>query len=275
MFFMIFIGMFQGALLFAGLALTFNVIVFTSTNWGFILLLTIIGAALGTLAGFLLHGSAPANVWALPLGSVLVVILVGVFAMAFDFFIFGSDQMHWRGILALSLISSAPGLVVGWILGQQLPESGTLGLSTPTSRFPDSARLSNPQSTFPPPREPLPLMQSTSEYQDIRSQHLVRTLGVELGQFPPDISSSPPQPVGSSGSMCVTATVSGRGQQLKLYLVCTLDYPQEPPQLMIEQIDQLQGTSSQVSYRSQVIQNWRPNNRLYEVVNEVYQYFTG
>ncbi len=271
---MVLIGMYQGAMLFAGLALAFNALVFTSTNWGFIILLTFIGAILGLLAGILMRSATLDNVWALPTGSLVVALTVAIFAIAFDFFIFGVDRMHWRGIVALSLISSAPGLIVGWILAQQFAGDRPVGTPAQAERFSTARDPADRAPTFSSPREPLPPTSDSSDFSAIRSHQLERTLKSEVSQFPPDVQVGPPEEVrGSGGDMCVTATLSGRGRKLKLYLICAPDYPDDPPRLMIEQIDQLQGTSSEVRYRSQVIQQWGRNNRLRQVVEEVYRDF--
>lgn len=271
---MVLIGMYQGAMLFAGLALAFNALVFTSTNWGFIILLTFIGAILGLLAGILMRSATLDNVWALPAGSLVVALTVAIFAIAFDFFIFGVDRMHWRGIVALSLISSAPGLIVGWILAQQFAGDRPVGTPAQAERFSTARDPADRAPTFSSPREPIPPISDSSDFSAIRSHQLERTLKSEVSQFPPDVQVGPPEEVrGSDGDMCVTATLSGRGRKLKLYLICTPDYPDDPPRLMIEQIDQLQGTSSEVRYRSQVIQQWGRNNRLRQVVEEVYRDF--
>lgn len=265
---MILIGFFQGALLFAGLSLAFNTVAFTSTNWGFIFLLTLIGAVLGALVGIFMRDAEPANSWAIPLGSILVAIVIGILAMAFDFFIFGSEKMHWRGIFALALISSAPGMVVGWVLAQQFSEGAPSSRPSPSNR-----------SVRPSPaarREPLPEMRTSSDFQNVQQQQLERLLQAEIERFPSGVQVVPPQPVGASGNMCVTATLNGRGQTLKIYLVCTPDYPNEAPQLLVEQIDRLQGEAGrEVQYHSQVIRQWGAGNQLYQVVDEIYQHFTG
>jgi hypothetical protein len=275
---MVIIGMFQGALLFAGLALAFNVLVFTSTNWGFIFLITLIGAVVGTFIGFLLRPSEPSNVWALPLGSLVVAMVVAIFGVAFDFFIFGDDNMHWRGITSLSLIASGPGLIAGWMLAQQFAgeevASGGYYSSLSGSAEP-SSRSRSQQEPFAPPRQPLPMAQNSAEIPHLQTQQLAQVLNSEISQFPPDVQVDAPQKVGESSNMCVTAIVHGRGQMLKLYFVCSPDYPHEPPQLMVEQIDQLQGSSHEVRYRSKIIQNWNSNHRLYEVVNQIRHDFIG
>lgn len=268
---MILIGMFHGAMLFAGLALAFNTLAFTTTNWGFVLLLTFIGAMLGLLVGVLLRNAEPANAWALPLGSVAVAMMVGILAMAFDFFIFGASDMHWRGTVSLSLISSAPGLIVGWIIAQQFAGDRLVDASGQAARSP-GVRLPPVRIS----REPLPPVQCASDFHAIRKQQLARILADEIGQFPSAVQVSSPEEVrGTGGNMCVTATLAGRGQMLKLYLICLPDYPDAPPQLVVERIDQLQGTSSEVQYRSQVVQHWGRNNRLHEVVEEVSRDFVG
>jgi len=270
--FMILIDVFQGAMLFAGLSLAFNVVAFTSTNWGFIFLLTMIGALLGALAGALMRSAEPANVWALPLGSMTVAMIVGIFAMAFDFFIFGVDKMHWRAIIALSLISSAPGLIVGWILAHQF----SVGDGHQPSISPRFPGVSDVRQPMPPAlREPLPVVQTQADFHRVRWQQLEQMLQAEIRQFPSGMQATASQPVGDSDNVCVTATLNRRGQTFKFYLVCTPDYPDEPPQLLTEQIDRLQDSAGQeVRYRSQVIQQWGPGSRLYQVVDEVYQVFS-
>jgi hypothetical protein len=269
---MMLIGMFQGALLFAGIALGFNAIVFTQTNWGFLVLMTMIGALLGLLLGLLLRNAGLAHPWMLPAGSIVVMLIVGVLAMAFDFFIFGLDRMHWRGLASLSLISSAPGLVVGWILAQQFTDHLITTSQGGEQRFPSQAPASPP--AYSPPRAPIPSMNTPSDFGRALNERLAKILNEEIRHFPPGVEVEPPKGLQDApGHLCVSAAISERGQTLKLYLICPPNYPDIPPQLIVEQVDRLQSISQERVYRSRVIEHWGRNNRLRDIVEEVYQAF--
>jgi hypothetical protein len=270
---MILIGMFQGAVLFAGLALGFNAVVFTQTNWGFLFLMTTIGSMIGLLLGLLLRNAGLVHPWMLPLGSIVVMTIVGILALAFDFFIFGIERMHWRGLASLSLVSSAPGLVVGWIMAQQFADNRVAGSQDHQERFPGRASDS-PSASPSPARAPLPPMNHPSDFDQIVNQRLATILSEEVRHFPPGVEVESLRGLQDApGHLCVSATISERGQALKLHLICPPDYPDAPPQLIVEQIDRLQGTSQEIQYRSRVIAHWGRNNRLRDVVEEVYRAF--
>jgi len=271
--FMVLIGMLQGAMLFGGLSLALNSVVFSSTNWGFVLLLTMIGAVLGALAGLLLRASEPVNVWALPLGSVTVAGVVGVLALAFDFFIFGGGKLHWRGIASLGLISSAPGLIVGWVLSHQFGTGVERQIAAGRGFF---GGRDLTQAAPRAIREPLPVMQTTDDVRDARQQHLARLLQAEISQFPPALQVDAPQPVGDNERLCVVASLAGRGASYRFYMVCAPDYPNDPPELLVEQVDRLQNTGGQeLRYFSQIVRRWTPDSRLYQVAEELYRDFGG
>jgi len=270
--FMVLVGMLQGAMLFGGLSLALTSLISATTNWGFVVLLTMIGAVLGALGGIVLRSSEPTNVWVLPLGSITVAMVVGIVALAFDFLIFGSHDMHWRAIVSLALIASAPGLMVGWVLAHQFAPDDREPQAFEGASF--SGRREASQTTPYGVREPLPVIGSAEDARLARQQHLFRLLEAEASQFPSAMQVDAPQPLGDAQQLCLVASLTGRGASYKFYFVCSPNYPSEPPELLIEQVDRLQGSGGQeLQYFSQVIQQWTPSSRLRQVAEELYQAF--
>lgn len=259
----------QGAVLFAGLSLGINAVFLQSTNWVFIVIMTTIGALLGGILGVLLHNNSPTGAWLMPVGSFIFAILVGGLAIAFDYFV-GPESMHWRGIAALMMVCSAPGLFLGWLIGQQV--SG----SEDRSRVPRRRRgraETDAARRRPSPVPPAPTGGTENGSERLHRERLNRILQSETQEVAGigNVSGVEVSDVqGAGGSKCVTVTVPSQTETLQIYLICTPQYPAQPPQLMAE-VEPQHGRPREIEVDSEVIARWNEQNRLSDVVQEAIQ----
>lgn len=260
----------QGGVLFAGLSLGINAAFLQTTNWVFILIMTTIGTLLGGILGVLLHNNSPAGAWLMPVGSLISAILVGGLAVAFDYFI-GPESMHWRGIIALMMICSAPGLFLGWLIGQQV--SGSEDRNQASRRRRGRAEIGTARRR-PAPVPPAPMGGTGDGSERLHGERLARILQSETQEVAGirNVSGVEVSDVqGAGGSKCVTVTVPGQAETLQIYLICTPQYPERPPQLMAEAVDPRHGRSREIDVSSEVIARWNQQSRLSDVVRETIQ----
>ncbi|MCB0209621.1 MAG: hypothetical protein KDJ52_09835 [Anaerolineae bacterium] len=255
-------GFLTGALFFTGLGLGLNSLFFEDINPFFLVMLALTGGMVGGILGLLLRGTEQlAHAWLVPLGSLLLACIVLGFSMAFDYFIFGPDGMHWRGLITLSLLSTTPGLLVGWMLAQQLSDE----LETRVLTQPDQ-RTRVEQTTAPYTRSgPNPLI--SSEYRLNGSTQLMLQLQQETANFPAYCRNTQITPVqGMAGVICVTTQLNTRQGPVQVYLTCETDYPHIPPRLQLENI------YAGIELRLRplpILEQWRPNYGINEVIREV------
>ena len=53
-----------------------------------------------------------------------------------------------------------------------------------------------------------------------------------------------------------------------LYIVCSLGFPQQPPDSVAMEMQQARGSTREMPYNQHILARWQPNYTLNDVVNE-------
>ncbi len=255
------VGILHGAFFFAGIGLCLSLFL-PQLNWGFLISLTIIGTIVGAGFGLFMQSVASSQIWAIPVGSLLVATVVSGLFMAFDYFI-GPNTIHWQASLSLALLSTMPGLFIGWILAQQL--DGKIE-SRPVSRS-DREDLYFPVNSSDSQRRPraAPAVPMGTDYNG--SDRLEQYLQREIVGLPPIFQATQIRPINNmGGAMCLMTRLQTRQGMLQLYISCDPDYPNSPPYVQIENI------TAGVELLTPVLgmlNNWHPNCKISDITHEI------
>lgn len=207
-----------------------------STNIVFVLIFGGIGLLLGALVGVLvLRGRVAQNEhWSIFVGPLVSGLLFVMLCGALNLIVRDSIGVWFGGLRMYSvalLLGTAPGLVIGWLLGQSMR-----GLSV-TRRTSTGARQPGTYTVFPTvplappdppsgairwPPTPAPvagLLECVLAERDT----LERYGHVQITDL-------------RDGSVC--AVVTRQGDNTTIYMVCTSAYPQQPPSVTVERSGQ-------------------------------------
>ncbi len=258
------LGIFQGAALFAGFALGFNMLIYGHPNMVFVLVLMFLGVLVGAVVGLVVLKLDALSAMMMMGGSILTGLFFGLLVLAFDYLFF-TDSPHFEWIMTSVLLCTAPGVLVGWFISTQLGGGLDGGRR---SESPEEERGS-------PVRPDRPSVVRSSFSNDAtvidnRLQQEVQQLSREFDNVQLDRVS------GTAGAQCVSLRLAARDRVYRLFLVCPPNYPYVAPQLMIEKINPRRPEQGEeVHYLSQTIIRWEQRATLVDIVHEVAQDLLG
>lgn len=245
---MIVFGALEGMLFFLGLGMLI------STKPIFLIIMVILGIVLGIAAGVFLGRQTQPDLY-LWIGPVLSAGCVLLLALAVNVLL-DESTLATRWLITVSLLATAPGMLIGWLLGRNseqsrvgrsvvrvTPGGGTERLPTPPI---EQGRLRHIMPITSQPH-PTPL---EAEIQGLRA----------LGN--PVVSMLPNQ------QTAIVLKVQGIGRTASIYSVCAPTYPTTAPTVMVE-IEDAYGQAQQVPVHSATLAHWAGQPMLVQVATEI------
>lgn len=241
-----------GALQIMVLILGFGLMV--STKPVFLVSLGVLGLLVGAMVGMFLSNQSEPDLYIMA-GPVLSGLVAFFLALALNVLI-SDDGIAPRWLLVAALLGTAPGTLIGWVLGRNtVPTAGR-------QRRADARLDAHPLS----PRHPLPpRLPAASPAVPPSGQGALAREARELERYGRVVV----QPIENQQTALVVERSHGP-ELLTIYIVCPPSYPATPPQVMAE--ISRPGTPGyqpvQLAVRSPSLARWTGQPGLAQVVNE-------
>lgn len=235
----------QGLLIFLGLGLIL------ATKPAFLLLVAVAGLLLGAGIGMFLSRQVVPDLY-LWIGPILSGLFAFFVVAALNILLEGAFSSRW--VLAVSLLGTAPGLFVGWLLGQN---SSRVHYSNPAplvqGRAPAALRF---------PYQPQQLVGLDVP----KDAMIIASEANALQQF----GSVSVQQLDNQQTAIIVRMVQ-LSDQLTIYIVCSQTYPTTPPEVMAElhRSSVASGSPVQIVVRSPTLEHWPGRPSLVQVVGEL------
>jgi hypothetical protein len=219
--------------------------------------MAVAGLLLGAGIGMFLSRQVVPNLY-LWIGPILSGLFAFLVAAALNILLEGALSIRW--VLAVGLLGTAPGLFVGWLLGQN---SSRMHYSNPAPLVQGGA----PTQLRAPAALRFPYQPQQLVSLDVpKDAMIIASEANALQQF----GSVSVQQLDNQQTAIIVRMVQ-LSDQLTIYIVCSQAYPTTPPEVMAElhRSSVASGSPVQIAVRSPTLEHWPGRPSLVQVVREL------